>query len=145
MDEPEEEISYSISTIGIAVSTSTSTYDVKKQRKIIREWAKNNLVGKIIRLPFLEIDITFTGRGVKEALNQPHKRLYHKNEAIKDIESALMLSEFVKSVSDNTGDINYVYHYLKTTINEDESFIVLKEIKKEKRAIFYSIVDNIKN
>ena len=82
--------------------------------------------------------------GIKEAINQPHKHLYHKNEEVKNIESKIASALFVKSEYDSSGDSNYVYHYLRTTINSEESFIILKEIKKEGKTVFYSIVDKIK-
>jgi len=43
-----------------------------------------------------------------------------------------------------SGGLNFIFHYFRTSINNEESFIVVKEIKKEGRFIFYSIVDKIK-
>jgi hypothetical protein len=42
------------------------------------------------------------------------------------------------------GDGNVLFHYFKITINGEDSFIVLKETKKEGKITFYSIVDNLK-
>jgi Large polyvalent protein-associated domain 3 len=140
----EERTSYSGTPITFDASTTTATYGLKEQRKRIKNWAKINLVGKTINLPLLGVDVTFTGSGIKEALNQPHKHVYHKNEAIKNIEAVILSAQFVKSESDYRGDTNYVYHYFKTMINNEVSFIVLREIKKEGKIIFYSIVDKLK-
>lgn len=120
------------------------TYGLKEQRKRVRDWAKANLVGKSILLPGLGWEVTFTVNGIKEAVNQPHRHIHHKNEAIINIETTLPNAEFIKSEIDQTGGSNLEFHYFKTTINNDESFIVLKEIKKEGKIIFYSIVDKIR-
>lgn len=92
----------------------------------------------------LEMTVSFTYSGIKEAINQPHKYIIEKNQIIKSIDSILPSAVFVKSEKDRTGDQNFIYHYFRIMIHEEESFIVLKEIKKEGVIIFYSIVDKIK-
>jgi len=88
--------------------------------------------------------VTITASGVKEALNQPHKHYFSKNESIKNIEAILPASTFIESKADSSGDSNNVFHYFKTTLNGEDSYIVLKEIRKEGKIVFYSIVDKIK-
>jgi hypothetical protein len=126
-------------------SKISSTYSLKEQRKKIREWAKANLSGKTVHLSKLKMTVTFAFSGIKEAINQPHKHIVQKNEFIKKIESELLDAEYIKSETDQTGDENFVFHYFRTIINSEDSYIVLKEIKKEGKIIFYSIVDKIKN
>jgi hypothetical protein len=125
-------------------SEASATYSLKEQRKRIRDWAKSNLVGKSLYLPGQDITVNFSSGGIKEAINQPHKYIIQKNELIKNIEELIVNADFVKSENDRTGDENYIFHYFRVLINEEDSFIVLKEIKKERKIIFYSIVDKIK-
>ena len=114
---------------------------LKKQRAEIREWMKENLVGQTITHPKIEKLILFTTKGVKEALNQPHKFIKEKNEAIKDIKKLIQEAEFVKSNKDSKGrDIEY--HYLKTKINNVDSFIVIKS--QSGNTAFHSIVEKLK-
>ena len=63
--------------------------DIKRQRAEIREWAKENLIGKQMSVPGLDMPISFTSTGIKEALNQPLKYLLEKNEAVLSIKSLL--------------------------------------------------------
>jgi hypothetical protein len=91
-------ISFSTEPIVFEDSKTTTSYNLKEQRKRIREWAKINLVGKDI-----------------------------------------------KSETDRTGELNFVFHYFRISLSEEDSFIVLKEIRKEGKIVFYSIVDKIKN
>ncbi|MEE3726174.1 minor capsid protein, partial [Riemerella anatipestifer] len=114
---------------------------LKQQRLEIRDWAKNNIVGTTITHKNIDGDILFTVRGIKEALNQPHKHILAKNNAIKDIVNLIKKAEFVKTGIDSKGrDIKY--YYLKTIIQDEDSFIVIKE--EENRLTFYTITDKIK-
>ena len=114
---------------------------LKEQRVEIREWAKQNLVGKTVKHSKIKEDINFTVTGIKEALNQPHKHIVEKNEAVKNIKSLIKDSEFVKMDVDIKGrDIEY--YYLRTIINKEDSFIVIK--RQDNINSFYSISDKIK-
>ncbi len=75
----------------------TPTYSLKEQRKVLKEWAKTNIVGKIIEVPSICRHVTITVSGIKEALNQPHKHYFEKNEAIRDIANQLSSSTFVET------------------------------------------------
>lgn len=123
----------------------TPTYSLKEQRKVLKEWAKTNIVGKIIEVPSICRHVTITVSGIKEALNQPHEHYFEKNEAIRDIANQLSCSTFVETKTDSTGDSNNIFHYLRTSIKGEDSYIVLRETKKDGMIIFYSIVDKIKN
>ena len=74
-------------------------------------------------------------------MNQPHKFINEKNDAVKNIEKLITSAEYVKSDKDSKGR-EISYHYLKTKINNENSFIIIKE--QENRCSFYSIVDKIK-
>ncbi|SNA87689.1 conserved hypothetical protein [Flavobacterium psychrophilum] len=114
---------------------------IKQSRIDIKEWAKDNLIGKTVKHPNIEKPILFTSTGIKEALNQPHKFILEKNKAVKNIESLIKDSEFVKSDKDSKGR-SVEYHYLKTQINKEDSYIIIKY--QENRNSFYSIVEKLK-
>ncbi len=123
------------------------TYDknviakLKEQRKTIKDFAKQNIVGKTIKYKDIEKPIQFTVTGIKEALNQPHKHIVEKNEAIKDIANLIKKAEYIRADDDIKGR-KIKYHYLGITIQNEDSFVVLKE---EKGVVsFYSITDKIK-
>jgi len=144
MDGKDGTKSYSVGLNSITVTEKTSTYNFKEQRKRIKDWAKANIVGKEINIPSKGWNVAITVSGIKESLNQPHKHYYHKNELIKNIEEALINSVYLESKIDSTGDQNNVFHYMKTMVNGEESYFVLRETKKDGMIILYSIVDKIK-
>ncbi len=89
--------------------------NLKQQRVEVRDWAKANLVGNIVRHPRFGDDIKFTVSGIKEAINQPHKFILAKNEAIKNIEELIKNAEFAVTIKDEKGK-GFTYHYLRTII-----------------------------
>lgn len=118
--------------------------DIKRQRAEIREWAKENLIGKQMSVPGLDMPISFTSTGIKEALNQPHKYLLEKNEAVRYIKSLLEKGNYVRfdpDVKDN--QMVKGYHYYKIEINNEPSYVVIRELKT-RELMFYSIVEKIK-
>lgn len=114
---------------------------LKEQRNSIKSWAKEHLLDKKVKHSSLEKEIGFSVTGIKEALNQPHKHLMLKNEAIKNIEELIKSAEYIGSSNDNKGRTT-IYHYLKIYIAGEESFIVLKE--NGNGVYFYTITDKIK-
>lgn len=116
---------------------------LRNQRKEIRTWAKDNLIGKTAENRQIVKPIRFTVTGIKEALNQPHKFIIEKNEAIKDIGSLIEDGTYLKDrvVADKKG--GFLYHYIKIQINNEPSYIVLKESTNGDMN-FYSITDKIK-
>jgi len=126
---------------GISSSKIEANKPLKEQRIEIRDWVKENIIGKTINHPNIENPIHFTVTGIKEALNQPHKFIVEKNEAIRTIKKRIKEAEFIKTVKDSKGR-EIEYHYLKTSINNEDSFIVIK--MEANRNSFYSIVDKLK-
>ena len=115
--------------------------NIKTQKATIKEWAKNNLVGNKYPSPVGMVLVTLAG--IKETLNQPHCNEIKKMEAIYRIEKLLSEAEFVKVATDKRGRA-LLWHYLKITIAESNSYIVVREDIKLEIKILYSIVDNIK-
>lgn len=115
--------------------------NLKQQRLEIRDWAKANLLDKTITHPKINEPIGFNVAGIKEAINQPHKFLLAKNEAVKNIEKHINESEFMFSRNDDKGK-PFVYYYLKTFIQGEQSFIVIR--RAYDKNTFYSIVEKIR-
>ncbi len=113
-------------------------------RKDIIDWAKTNLVENHLTVFRVELahKISFSNNGIKEAINQPHNHYFEKNDAIIDIVSLLEASIYVGNATDSKGKC-LQYHYFKTKINNDDSFIVVKE-NYDGTHIFYTIVDHMK-
>lgn len=117
--------------------------DLKVQRATVKEWAKENLIGKTVVVNKISNPVAFTMTGIKETLNQPHKYIKEKNEAVRNIQKLLEEATYVRTDADNKGR-DFVYHYLKITIHDEESYIVVRENTQNKRIDFYSIVEKIK-
>ena len=118
--------------------------EIKQQRTEIREWAKEELVGKRMPVPGLGAPVSFTSTGIKEALNQPHKHLLAKNEAVRNIESLLKKGKYIRFDPDVKGNqMVKGYHYYQIEIDGEPSYIVIRELKTGD-LLFYSIVEKIK-
>ena len=115
--------------------------DIKTTVAILKEWAKINLIGSNFLSPIGYIYIS--ARGIKEIINQPHR--FHKENimSLYEIEKLLATAEFVKITGD-TKDRPFVWHYLKITIANNNSYIVVREDIQSGNKMLYSIVDHIK-
>lgn len=126
-----------------AVETFVPMQIIKKRRAEIKEIAKINLLDKKIKIDSIGREVEFTVSGIKEAINQPHKNLYEKNEAILNIQKLLKESTFIKSTKHDNNE-NIIFYYFETEIANSKSFIILKEDILNKKTRFYTIVDKIK-
>jgi hypothetical protein len=116
----------------------------KEHIKELRNWAKENLVGRTVyHSAFLE-GIVFTNSGIKEYLNQPHKHYHEKNEMIKDIAAVLQKSPIIADAPDKSGNTNLHFYYLATQVNGMDSYLVVRLTKHNNKCALYSIVDAIK-
>ena len=115
-----------------------------EQRKAVREWAKENLAGKTVLVQGVPNPVEFTMNGIKETLNQPHKYVRAKNEALRDIVALLKGGEHVlEKVDDKGNPMVNKYHYIRIAIAEEPSFAVIRELM-DGRCQFYSIVEKLK-
>ncbi len=144
-NHPYFKIKQGIASILNSIAESQSEEVIANQRSELKNWSRDHLVGSTISHPFKEIpaQITFSVKGIKEYLNQPHKNYGAKNRALKNIESLIKNAKYIHSVEDKKGR-GYSFHYLKTSIQGEPSYIVLRDDKKEKTVIVYSMVDSIK-
>jgi len=119
---------------------------MQKQRiKELKEWAKNNLIGKEVIHPDFSEKICFSSTGIKEYLNQPHKHFFAKNELLKEIDEIIPKSKIVYDAEDMKGNPNNHYFYLETKICENYSYIIIRLTKHNNKYTLYSMVDKIKN
>ncbi len=117
---------------------------MKTERIAIKEWAIENLINNNTTVYKKELDkpIQFTIKGIKEAINQPHKHYVEKNEAIYRIVDLISDSIYIKQLADNKGRFN-CFHYLEIEIQNEPAWIVLRE-KFDGTIDFYTIVDFLK-
>lgn len=117
---------------------------LQEQRKAVRQWAKENLVGKTVLVQGIQNPVEFTSNGIKEALNQPHKYVRAKNEAVYNLIYLLKDAEHVLERPDEKGNPMVMkYHYLRIRIADEDSFAVIRELVDGK-CQFYSIVEKLK-
>lgn len=118
--------------------------ELKGQREEIRQWAKENLAGKTVEVPGIGSPVGFNVTGVKEALNQPHKYISEKNEAVRNILSLLQEGEHVLTRTDDKGNpMVKQYHYIRIKIKEEDSYAVIRELVNGE-CNFYSLVEKLK-
>lgn len=118
--------------------------ELKKQRDEIRQWAKENLTGKTVEVPGIGSPVGFNVTGVKEALNQPHKYISEKNEAVRNIVTLLQEGEHVLTRTDDKGNpMVKQYHYIRIRIKEEDSYAVIRELVNGE-CNFYSLVEKLK-
>ena len=117
---------------------------IKEQRAEIRNWAKENLLGRTAAVPGMEGSIAFTSTGIKEVLNQPHKALWAKNEAVRDIVKLLREGTYIKYAPDEKENAMVKgYHYIEIQIEGEPSYAIIRELRNGD-LVFYSIVEKIK-
>lgn len=117
---------------------------LQEQRNEIRSWAKDNIIGKTVLVHGIKNPVEFTVSGIKEALNQPHKYIRAKNEAIYNLIDLLKDAEYLMERHDEKGNPMVLkYHYLRIKISEHDSYAVVRELI-DGRCQFYSIVERLK-
>lgn len=112
------------------------------ERKMLLEWGKNKLRGKVYNAS--KHSATMSGRNIKEWLNQPHKNYAYKNRLLLELEDVLQEATFIKTVENKTGgDFARQFHYYRVTLQGEPSYIVLRELENGQVEV-YSMVDKIK-
>ena len=113
---------------------------LKRNRINCTQEAKAALIGKTVKHPAIAGRIKFSMYGIKEAINQPHSKLYEKNKLVKDIASIIENAEYMKTAKDNKGK-GRTFHYFKANTNI-HLYIVLRE---DNSGIYlYSVVEKIR-
>ena len=117
---------------------------MKFERSVIKNWAIQNLVDNKVFVTKSELDnpIIFTAKGIKEAINQPHKHYEAKNESIYQIVKLLQTAKYLKREEDSKKRFKY-FHYHEVEIENEKSWLVLRE-KFDGTIDFYTIVDFLK-
>ncbi len=115
---------------------------LRAQRREVLEGLRETLLGKGVtaRHPQIDAPIRFTMKGVKEAINQPHRHLLAKNRLLADIVRIIPTGRYVKLAPDTKGR-RAKYHYLEIEIGGEPSYIVLREV--EGQVSFYTLTDRL--
>lgn len=118
---------------------------LKHRNKQIREDLNTRLVKQNVSVERKELQkpVTFTMRGIKEALNQPHKHFSAKNNVVSVIDFYLKEAKYVKFAKDTKGRFKG-FHYMELSLNQEKSFIVLRE-QFNGNIDFYTVVDFMKS
>lgn len=114
----------------------------KEIQNKIKEFARNELISKTTIPEIIEgKEISFTMKGIKEAISQNHDFYDAKNQAIFDIVNLIKNSIYIKSAKEEKGNpMIKQYHYLEIIIENEKSYIVIRE-QIDGVCSFYSIVD----
>lgn len=122
------------------VKKTVITEEFRQRRKEIKNQAQT-LKG----IPFSNTSVEWTanisGAGIDEWLNQPHKHIREKNEALLNLRQLFEESEYIGHTPDpkNRADIANS-HIFRTTIGGDDSWIIVNEMRWGEYKI-YSVSD----
>ena len=120
------------------------TDEIKQRRKYLKDISRKSLVGSTVKHPSLKSEINFTGVGIKEFLNQPHKYYADKNELVTDLKLLIEKSKYIGKTSYHKPNPDIVAsHIFEIKINGDKSWIIVRE-NKDGTLNLYSISDNPK-
>jgi SPP1 gp7 family putative phage head morphogenesis protein len=126
------------------VQAAAFRLQMKATRANVLQLAKTNLLKKTVLRKEAGGEIGFTTTGLKEAINQPHKNYLDKLRLIPHLDEVLKKAVYVKSVKYTGTDRNIkAYHYFEFHVNNQKSYINVRELKTGKLSI-YSITDTIK-
>lgn len=123
------------------------TEEFKMRREEIRQQAIIMYKDKKFENKDVSWKATMSNRRIKEWLNQPHKHIADKNEALLDLEKLFRNAEYVTNIKDDKNRQGVkTSHVFKTKIGGESSWIIVHEMKWPEYQI-YSIADNnpIKN
>ena len=98
---------------------------LKIRRKEIQKEA-SGMKEEIFRNPGFDKEIHITGKGIKEWLNQPHKRYAEKNELLLQINEVLQKAVYLGHGIDKH-DAEIVAHLFETVVGKDKSWIIVRE------------------
>lgn len=114
------------------------------QRKEVAQWAKDNLAGKSVLVNKISNPVEFTMNGIKETINKPHRKIFAKNEALRNIIQLLKDGSYVMERKEDKGNpMVHKYHYVKIEIDGEDSYAVVRELI-DGREQFYAIVEKLK-
>lgn len=110
------------------------------QRKVMKDWAKDNIAGKSYTSKIG--DITITRTGIDKILTQPHDLVFEKNLVLYKIQDVIKSAKLVESVPDAKGKVKTM-HYLSINMEGKKNYLVVKELLNGEKHL-YTIQDNNK-
>lgn len=122
-----------------ALKIAENTFKTKEVR--IRAKA---LTEKTYITPQLNKEIKISNKAIKEWTNQPHIHFVEKNKSLLKIEEILKNAQYIGFLPDKHQD-GVLAHVLEThSINNEASWIILREFPKAKELHLHSITDSEK-
>lgn len=120
---------------------SIITPEFKERRKEIKKLA-SSLKDEIFTNKDVEWTATLSSAGINEWLNQPHKHIVEKNEALLNLKSLFANSEYIKPIKDPKERQDVVQsHIFRSIIADENSWIIVHEMTWGEYKI-HSIADN---
>lgn len=117
-----------------------STEAIKQRRTEIREAAKQ-FIGKEFEHPKFNRQTTISGNSLKEMLNQPHKHIVEKNEAVLHIDTLFKNAKFLGELN-RKPNVNYDSFLFETEIAGEKSWIIVRQNFNVRNCVIYSISDS---
>jgi len=109
------------------------------RKTLIDKFVKSE--ARVLR-PELNAPITFTTKGIKEALNQPHEFITEKNSILERIDEVIKNSKYLGAKEDHKkNQMVSKIHIFETKIASKNSFLIARELKTG-QLHFYSISDS---
>jgi SPP1 gp7 family putative phage head morphogenesis protein len=119
----------------------TQNYYRWGERKTAQEWGVANLINHAGIMKRNAGQVTFTTKGIKEFLNQPHEFYNVKNQLIYQIDDILKNSTYHGRLPDWKNNSNVLEHvYYKTMIEGKASYLDVRVMKNGDKHL-YSILD----
>lgn len=110
------------------VENDIITDDFKERRKQIKK-AATVLKSMVFTNKDVGWKATISGAGIKEWLNQPHKHIAEKNEALLNLVDLYRKAEYLKPMNDSKNRQDVLHsHIFKTTIAGETSWIIVHEM-----------------
>lgn len=122
-------------------NVKTPLTDAQKQRRAeIRQVARETITDNPILIPGINKEATISSGKIKEWLNQPHKHILEKNEALLNLPELIKNGKY-EGCGVDEHDPTAIAHLVKVVIAGEDSWVVIRELNDGKIGI-HSISDN---
>lgn len=133
---PEEAKKAVKATVTTMMTSNSLPEEIRIRRKEISTEAKETLRSKAFRHPKLDKDISISGGGIDEWLNQPHKHYAEKNEMLLNIKSVIEQSEYLGTTQHRGRNC----HVFETELCSEKTWIIVTDVPGRGLSV-YSISD----
>ena len=113
----------------------------KERRKQLRDKAKVLFRNVKMTNKDFNHEVVISVRNIKEILNQPHKNLNEKNEAILEIDKLFSSSTFKGELSKENETDGFTSYIFEIQIADSKSWIIVRKYDTTREFWIYSISD----